>query len=176
MEGLDASILQVSNIATEFGANAWVWAGNFLVLIILTCIIMFFAMRAGRGGLIALILALYAGYALYTVFPYMDAIVGAGGAPIVQAGISILLFAAASVIPFILVNRLTGGGFGSLSIIQNFILALLAAGFLMALSYHVFDISNIYSFPEPLNQLFEPEGYFFYWFIAPLVGLYFIAH
>jgi uncharacterized membrane-anchored protein len=176
MEGLDASILQVSTIATDFGATAWLWAGNFLVLIILTCIIMFFAMRAGRGGLIALILALYAGYALYTVFPYTDAIITAGGTSIVKAGISILLFAAASVVPFILVNRLTGGGFGSLSIIQNFLLALLASGFLMALGYHVFDISNIYTFSEPLNQLFQPEGYFFYWFVAPLAGLYFIAH
>lgn len=176
MEGFDASFVQVGTIATELGASAWLFAGNFLVLIILTCIIMFFAMRAGRGGLIALILALYAGYSLYIVFPYTNDIIAAGGTDLVKAAISILLFAAASVVPFILVNRLTGGGFGSLSVIQNFILAFLASGFMMALGYHVFDISNIYSFPEPLNQLFEPEGYFFYWFLAPLVGLYFIAH
>ncbi len=176
MEGLDTSFVEVGNIATELGASAWLWAGNFLVLIILTCVIMFFAMRAGRGGLIALILSLYAGYALYTVFPYTGAVIAAGGTDLIKAGLSIILFAAASVVPFILVNRLTGGGFGSLSVIQNFILAFLAAGFMMALAYHVFDISNIYSFPEPLNQLFAPEGYFFYWFLAPLAGLYFIAH
>lgn len=176
MEGLDASIAQVSSIATDLGTYAWLFAGNFLFLIILTCIVMFFAMRAGRGGLIALILALYAGYALYYVFPYRDAVIAAGGTPLVQAVLSVVLFGAASVVPFILVNRLTGGGFGSLSIIQNFVLAFLAAGFMMALGYHVFDISNIYTFPEPLNQLFAPEGYFFYWFIAPLIGLYFIAH
>lgn len=176
MEGLDASIIEIGNIATSLGSSAWLWAGNFLALIVLTTIILVFAMRAGRAGLISLILALYAGYALYIVFPYTNAVVGAGGTPLVQAAISIILFAAASVLPFLLVNRLTGGGFGSLSIIQNFLLALLAAGFLLALGYHVFDISNIYTFPQPLNQLFEPEGYFFYWFVAPLIGLYFIAH
>ncbi|HYD93536.1 MAG TPA: hypothetical protein VEB18_03760 [Candidatus Paceibacterota bacterium] len=176
MDGFNESLLQVGTIATDLGSSAWLWAGNFLALIILTIVLLFFAMRAGRAGVISLILALYAGYALYVVFPYTAAVVSAGGTPLIQAAISIILFAAAAVVPFLLVNRLTGGGFGSLSIIQNFILALLAAGFLMALGYHVFDISNIYTFSEPLNQLFEPEGYFFYWFVAPLIGLYFLAH
>ncbi len=174
MEGLDA-LAEVGNLATTLTSSAWLWAGNFLALIILTAILLFFSMRGGRSGLISLILALYAGYALYIVFPYTDNVVGAGGTPLIQAILSVILFAIATFPPFVLIRRLTGGGFGSLSIIQNLLLSLLAGAFLLALGYHVFDVSNIYSFSDPLNQLFAPEGYFFYWFIAPLLGLFIFA-
>lgn len=175
MEGLD-TFIEVGNIATELSASAWLWAGNFLALIILTGVLLFFAMRGGRGDLISLILGLYAGYALYMVFPYKDAVISAGGTPLVQAVLSVILFALATLPPFILIRRLIGGGFGTLTFFQNLLLSLLASAFLLALGYHVFDVSNIYSFSDPLNQLFAPEGYFFYWFIAPLAGLYFFAH
>jgi hypothetical protein len=175
MEGIDASVIEIGNIATEFGMNAWVWAGNFLALIVLTLALFVFAMKKGGAGLISVNLALYGGYGLYTVFPYRDAIIGIGATPLVQAVLSIGLFLVMAVLPFIITVRLTSQSFGALSIIQNLLLALLAAGFLLAVAYHVFDISNVYAFSEPLNSLFEPEGYFFYWFIAPLVGLYFIA-
>lgn len=168
-------VTEVGNLATTFSASAWVWGGNFLALIVLTIVLLFFAMRGGRSGLISLILALYAGYALYIVFPYTHAVISAGGTPLIQAVLSVILFALATFVPFLLVRRLTGGGFGSLSILQNLVLSFLAAAFLMALGYHVFDVSNIYSFSEPLNQLFEPEGFFFYWFVAPLVGLFILA-
>jgi len=171
MDTIDV-VTEVSNIATEITASAWLWAGNFLALIVLTVALLFFSMRGGRSGLISLMLALYAGYALYLVFPYTDTVIAAGGTPLVQAILSVIVFAIATFPPFILIRRLTGGGFGSLSGIQNILLSLITATFLMALGYHVFDISNIYSFSEPLNQLFAPEGYFFYWFIAPLVGLF----
>lgn len=175
MDGLEESFLQVGTIATELTMNAGLWAGNFLVLIVLTLVLFVLAMRSGGSGLISLNLSLYSGYALYTVFPYRDSIISIGATSLVQAVISIFLFAIATFVPFSMILRLTSQSFGSLSIIQNFMLSLLAAGFLMALGYHVFDISNIYSFSDPINELFAPEGYFFYWFIAPLIGLYFLA-
>lgn len=175
MEGLDQSVIEVGNIATELGMSAWVWAGNFLALIVLTLVLFVFAIRRGGSGLISVNLALYAGYGLYTVFPYREAVIGVGATPLVQATLSIVLFILMTALPFVISLRLTSQSFGALSILQNFALAFLAAGFMMALGYHVFDISNIYTFSEPLNQLFAPEGYFFYWFAAPLLGLYFIA-
>ncbi len=168
-------LTQIQEFATVSASNAWLLVGNFLVLIVLTIALLIFSMRGGRSALISLILALYGGYAIYVVFPYTDMIVGAGGSQLVQAVISILLFLAATAIPFILIRRITGGGFGSLSLIPNTVLAFLAASFLLAVGYHVFDLSNIYSFPQPLDGLFAPEGYFFWWFIAPLVGLFILA-
>lgn len=169
------AFVQVGNIATELSASAWVWAGNFLALIIITTLLLLFAMRGGRSGLISLILALYAGYALYIVFPFTDAVISAGGTPLIQAILSVILFAIATFFPFVLIRRLTGGGFGTLSFFQNLLLSLLAGAFLLALGYHVFDVSNIYTFSQPLDQLFAPEGYFFWWFVAPLAGLFVFA-
>ncbi len=175
MDGLETSLIEVGMVATTIGSDAWLWAGNFLVLIILTLGLLFFAMHQGAAGLISLNLSLYAGYALYMVFPYREGIVGIGSTPIIQAVISIALFIGLTVIPFMVSMRLTAPSFGQLSIIQNLLLSLAASFFLMALGYHVFDVSNIYSFSDPLNYLFAPEGYFFYWFIAPLIGLWFLA-
>ncbi len=176
MESIDTSILEIGSLATSFAGDAWLFGGNFLILIVLTIILLFFAMRGGRSALISLILSLYAGYAVYLVFPYTQSIVNIADARIVQAFLSIVLYSIATIPFYIFIKRITGGGFGSLSVIQNFILAFLTAGFVMALAYHVFEVNNIYSFPDPLNQLFAPSGYFFYWFLAPLIGLYFLAH
>lgn len=174
-EGIDSAALEISGLATAFAANAWLWAGNFLVLIILTVVLLFLAMRKGGAGLISINLALYAGYAIYIVFPYRESIIGLGVTPLVQAIISVILFALATAIPFMVSFRLTEPSFGSLNLVQGSILSLAASVFILALGYHVFDLSNIYRFSEPLNQLFEPNGYFFYWFIAPLLGLFFLA-
>jgi hypothetical protein len=174
-EGIDSAAIEISNLATTAAASAWLWGGNFLVLIILTFVLFFFAMHQGRSGLITVNLSMYAGYALYVVFPYRESIIAIGSTAMVQAFLSILLFIFATIPPFVIILRLTAPSFGSLSIIQNLLLSVLAASFLMALAYHVFDISHVFTLPDPLNQIFAPKGYFFYWFIAPLVGLWFLA-
>ncbi len=174
-EGVDQAALEISNLATSATASAWIWGGNFLILIVLTVIILFFAMHQGASGLISLNLAVYAAYALYTVFPYRESIIQIGATPLVQAILSIGLYMILMALPFMISLRLTAPSFGQLSIFQNLLLSFVAAGFMLALAYHVFGISNIYAFSDPLNSLFAPKGYFFYWFIAPILGLYFLA-
>lgn len=169
-------VTQVNDIALSGVESAWLLVGNFVILLVLTVIMVLFSYKAGRGGIISLILALYAGYAVYSVFPYTDQIIAAGGTTTVKAIISAVIFGIATFVPFHFIQRLTTGGFGVLSIVPRLALSFLAAAFLLALGYHVFDISNIYSFPAPLDSLFAPEGYFFWWFIAPLVGLLFLVH
>jgi len=168
-------MLQVGTAVSLAGADAMTWVMNFLALIVLTLAVYMFAMREGGAGVISLNISLYCGYAIYSVFPYRDAIVAIGATPLVQAALAIGLFIAATAGPFLISMRLTAPSFGQLSFFQGLLLSLVAAVFLLALGYHVFDITNVYTFPDPLNQLFAPEGFFFYWFIAPLVGLYFLA-
>lgn len=172
---MESALIDLGTQVTAFGGDAWVLLGNFLVLIVVTVILFFFSLRQGASGLISLNLALYVGYGIYTVFPYRDAIIGVGDTAVTQAILSVGLFIVLTAIPFVVALRLTAPSFGALSIIHDLTLSLLAAGFVMALAYHVFDISNIYTFSAPLDSLFAPEGYFFYWFVAPLVGLYFLA-
>lgn len=168
--------LQVTDFATHSAASASVWAMNFLALLILFGLMIAFSYKAGRGGIISLLLSFYAGYAIYSLFPFTNAIIGAGGTPILKAVISIVIYAVATYVPFHFIQRLTKGGFGVLSFFPRFVLSLLAATFLLSVGYHVFHVSNIYSFPEPMNTLFGPDKYFFWWFIAPMLGLIFLVH
>lgn len=170
-------MLDLGGAVSAAGADAWLWVTNFLILIVLTLAVYFLAMREGGAGVISLNITLYCGYAIYSVFPYRDAIIGIGATPLVQAVLAIALFLGALIMPFMIVMRLTAPSFGQLSFFQGLLLSIVAAVFLMALAYHLFEISNIFPelFSEPLDRLFEPEGYFFYWFIAPLIGLYFLA-
>ena len=169
-------VTNVSSLATHGAASAWLLAGNFVVLVVLTFIMIGFSYKSGRGGIISLLLAFYAGYAVYLVFPYTKDILAAGTTPPMKAIISIILFAIASFIPFHFIQRLTSAGIGVLSFVPRFVLSFLSAAFLLALAYHVFHVQNIYTFPEPLNTLFAPDGYFFWWFIAPLIGLFIFVH
>ncbi|HEX5774541.1 MAG TPA: hypothetical protein VFY28_01085, partial [Candidatus Paceibacterota bacterium] len=150
---------QISDITLAGASSAWLLVGNFVVLLALTGIMLFFSYRAGKGGLISLTLALYAGYAVYSVFPYSESIVAAGESTALKAVISIVLFGIATYVPFHFIQRLTSGSFGILPFFPRIILSFLVAAFLLALAYHVFDISNIYTFPAPIDQLFAPEGY-----------------
>jgi len=176
MDAINSVGLQVTDFASHSAASASVWAGNFLVLLILFGLMLAFSYKAGRGGIISLLVAFYAGYAIYSLFPYTNAVVNAGGTPLMKAIISIALYSIATYVPFHFIQRLTTGGFGVLSFFPRFVLSFLAAAFLLALGYHLFHISNIYSFPEPLNTFFGPDQYFFWWFIAPLIGLIFLVH
>jgi len=166
----------VTSYASHGASSAWLLAGNFLILLVITLVMIGFSYRAGRGGIISLLVAFYAGYAIYTVFPYTDDIIGAGGTSLAKAIISIVIYAIATFLPFHFIQRLVGTGFGVLSFVPRFALSFLASAFLMALAYHVFHVSNIYAFPEQINHLFAPNEYFFWWFIAPLVGLIIFIH
>lgn len=176
MDALGGISTQVTTIASNGAASAWLWVGNFLVLLILTVIMIGFSYKSGRGGIISLIVAFYAGYAIFLVFPYTNVIVNAGGSPMIKAIISVVLYGIATYLPFHFIQRLVGSGFGVLSFVPRFALSFFAAAFLLTLAYHVFHVSNIYTFPEPINTLFAPNKFFFWWFIAPLAGLLFFVH
>src|SRR5262245_54771894 len=102
---MEDMMLQLGAAVTSGAGDAWVIVGNFLVLIVLTFLVFMFAMRRGGAGIISLNLALYAGYAIYTVFPYRDSIVAIGSTPILQAIISLILFVLATAGPFIIIIR-----------------------------------------------------------------------
>lgn len=172
---INSIALQISNVSLQAAHNAWALIGNFLILIALFILMVVVSYRS-RGGIIALIMAMYVGYGILAVFPFTNLILSWGGTTLIKALLSIALFIIASVPPFLFLERITHGGFGILSAVPRFVLAFLAATFVLAISYHVFNINHLYSFPKPLDQMFAPNGYFFWWFVAPLVGLFFLVH
>lgn len=156
-------------------SSATTFVENFLVFIILVTVLLAFAYRAGRSAFFALILSLYAGYALYSVFPYAKQFVPAGASAMVAFAVSAGLYIAMTGLVYVVMRRFASGSLATLHPLPLIVLTLLTAGFLMALGYHLFNIATIYRFPMALHDLFAPSQYFFYWFIAPLVGLFIFA-
>lgn len=157
--------------ATGGFADIIAFIGNFLVLLLLAAALFFFALRAGRALLVSLILALYVGFALFTVFPYKELFL-VGDTPLVRAVAGIALFAVFTFIPYVLLRRVSTSGSLQMNPLALGVLALATGGFVLALGYHVLNIAAIIPLTPSLDALFAPDQYFFWWFVAPLAGIF----
>lgn len=164
MEALDV-------FATEGFSDITAFVGNFLVLIILAVVLFFFALRAGRSLLISLILALYVGFALFSIFPYKETFL-IGDTSLARAVAGIVLFAVFTFVPFVLLRRVSTSGAVFIHPIALAFLTLATGGFILAIGYHVLNIAAVIPLTPALDALFSPDHLFFWWFIAPLVGIF----
>lgn len=145
--------------------------GNFLVLLILAALLFFFALRAGRAMLISLILALYVGFALFSVFPYKEMFL-IGDTSLVRSVAGIALFGVFTFFPYVLLRRVSTSGTVHINPLVLALLTLVTGGFILALGYHVLNIAAVIPLTPSLDALFAPDKYFFWWFLAPLIGVY----
>jgi hypothetical protein len=164
----------ITALATTGLGEVWTLVLNFLIFLVLAGVLFFFANRMGKGPFIALIISLYVGFALFTVFPYAKLLLGSAGA--LNASIAdLVIYAIFTGVAYYLLTRAIGGGFFTLGTLGIIVLSLLTSGFLIALSYHSFALDGIYTFPAVIKMYFAPAQYFFWWFIAPLIGLLAVA-
>ena len=144
---------------------------DFFSFIVLTVIILLFALYFGRDRIAPLIAALYTALALYQAFetlPYASMVVG----PYMQIGLYLvfagLLFIAFSGLSYFMAAR-SGGFFAEI------IMAVLIAGFLLAIAIHILPVQQIYTFTDATKQLFASSQSFFWWLVGPLAGLFFLG-
>lgn len=149
------------------------FASDFLVVLVLVASLFFFSRYAGRGRFVAFIVSLYTGYALYKVFPFANYL---PSAPAITALTSDLaLFSALCIAVYVILRRIVVSDFIYIGTIGLIILSFLTAGFLLALAYQVFPVRDVYTFTPAIDVFFATKSYFFWWFIAPLVGLFVFA-
>ncbi len=166
-------LIQVHTLATDTVLSAWAWGTDFLIVIILFSTFFLFAWYRGRGPFIGLILAFYAAYGAYTVFPYGAYL---PSAPALTALVSaIAVYSALTLIAYLILRRVVVSDFVYIGLFGLILLAFLSAGFALALAYHVFPVQDVYTFTPAVNALFAAKQWFFWWFIAPLLGLFFLA-
>ncbi len=122
----------------------------------------------------ALVAALYAGYALYIVFPFAGALEAFGTTNQTRFGIDLALYAACCAVFYYAFRHFITNGYSRDAWIKA-VIGVLVIAFLLALSYHAFLIGNAIQLPGFLSLAFAPNQYFFWWFIAPLVGLLILA-
>ncbi len=167
---------QVSTVATHTALTVWGAVASFVILIILTLFFYGFARYRGRGPYVALVLAFYAGYGVYRAIPqaYLNYLPSAPAltAVVVHA----VLYLAIVFIFYIILRRVAVSDFIYIGLIGLLATSFLTGAFLVALAYHAFAITSVYHFNNSIANLFAPAQYFFWWFAAPAVALFFLAH
>ena len=166
-------LTQVSTVATPIAMNAWGAMSDFLIVIVMVLVFVLFARGVGRGPFVAVLLAFYCSYALYVAFPYMSYL---PTAPALTAVLSrVGLYLGLTLVFYIILRRVVVSDFLYIGTIGLIILASLGTGFLIAMACSpIFEVTSIYTFTPAITALF-PAKYFFWWFIAPVVGLFFLA-
>lgn len=166
-------IAQVNTLATQYAFTIWNGMSDFLIILVLVAVFFLYAWYIGRGQLVSVLLAFYCAYALYLMFPYMSALPTAPAmtALLAEAG----LYLGLSFLFFIILRRVVVSDFLYIGIFGLVALSFLAAAFLIALAYHVFPVADVYRFTPAIDLLFAPKEYFWWWFVAPAIGLFFLA-
>lgn len=164
---------QVNALATNTALSVWNGASDFFIVLILLAAFFLFAYYVGRGPFVALLLAFYSAYALYLTFPYVSYLPTAPATTALFSNVA--LYLALSFVFYIVLRRVVVSDFLYVGLFGLAALSFLGAAFLLALAYHVFPVSSVYTFTPAIDALFAPEQYFFWWFISPAVGLLFLA-
>ncbi|MHB8660648.1 MAG: hypothetical protein ACYC75_01755 [Minisyncoccota bacterium] len=167
------AIAQVNTLATHTALSVWGVASDFLIILVLLSVFFLFAWYVGRGPFVAVILAFYSAYALYVAFPYLSYLPSAP--PVAALLAHLALYAALTFVFYVILRRVVVSDFLYVGLFGLIALSFLASAFLLALAYHVFPIASIYHFTPAIDVLFAPDKFFFWWFIAPAVGLFFLA-
>jgi len=165
-------LAQIQTLVVHIGVSGYAFAADFLVIGLLMAFFFFFTRFVGRGQLVALFISLYTGYALYSVFPFFWYISAAPALTVLV--LDIIIFIAFSGIAYSILRRIVVSDFLSVGTIGILVLSFFGTGFLIALSYHTFPVRSVYTFTPAIDALFAAKTYFFWWFIAPILGLFFL--
>ena len=164
---------QVNALATQTAMTAWNAASDFLIVLILFTVLFLFAWYVGRAVLLSLLVAFYAAYAIFITFPFASFLPTAPAMTALLSNLVLYLFI--SLMFYLILRRVVVSDFLYIGIFGTIVLALLGATFLMALAYHVFPVADVYNFTPAVDAIFAPKAYFFWWFSAPAIGLFFLA-
>lgn len=168
-----AGLSELSTVTATTALSAWGAASDFLIVIILIATIFLFAWYAGRGPLVALQLSLYTAYALYISFPFKTIL--PSGPPVTALLSELLLYGLLVLLFYIILRRVVVSDFLDVGIFGLAILSFLGTGFLLSLAYHVFPVASVYTFTPAVDALFAAKAYFWWWFVAPAIGLFLFA-
>lgn len=167
-------LAQANTLATHVVLSLWLATSSFLIILIsLIALLFFFARYVGRGPFVALLLSFYAAYALYSVFPYASF-------PAIPPTMALLvrlgLYAAFVFVFYVIMQRVMVSDFFHIGFFGLIVLSFFGAVFLLTLAYRVFLITSVYHFTPAISTLLSLNKYFFWWFVAPAIGLFFFVH
>jgi hydrogenase-4 membrane subunit HyfE len=135
------------------------------------------AIFKGRQAIINVALGLYLALLISIQFPYYDQLFAGIESSQGMSVMKLLFFGFVTLLSTHLFKQLMPDEFREErfeSFLKKISLAVLATGLVMVFSFQVLPVTEFLSPGTPLQALFAPAEYFFWWLLLPLVVLYFI--
>jgi hypothetical protein len=147
-----------------------------IILIIIFFILFVYGIKFGKRKIISLMLSLYASIPIVYFFPYLQEISFFGDTDKAVLYSQIGLFVLVIVLINVVLSRIVSFELyhrGLRRLIENGFLALASGGLLIAISYHIIKISELYDFAGPIDVIFASSTLFFWWTVAPIIVIFF---
>ncbi|HEY0964731.1 MAG TPA: hypothetical protein VGE31_02965 [Candidatus Paceibacterota bacterium] len=152
---------------------------NFLsetaYLLIVFGVLLMYAIGRGRQAIINLIFGLYLALLITLEFPYYDHMLGGLSTPQMVSAGKLGFFAVITVILTWLCSRIMPDEFRERkfeSLPKKIIHAASATILIMIFSFQVLPVTDFLVPGTPVQSLFAPEAYFFWWLMLPLAILF----
>ncbi len=132
-----------------------------------------YSIVGGRQHVINLIIGLYFALLISLEFPYYDLLLGKGGDDAVG---KVVIFGIFTLVSTILMTRLMPREYQEKkfeSFGKKLLLAMGGTILIMVYSFHVLPVTEFVTPGSPIQSVFAPAGYFFWWLLAPVIFLYF---
>lgn len=129
----------------------------------------------GRQAVINIIFGLYLALLVSVEFPFYEAVLGSLSGAVSVSMAKLIVFLAFTVLATILCFRIMPDEFREMkleSFSKKFTLSLCATILVMVFSFHVLPVTEFLTPGTPIQSLFAPAEYFFWWLILPLVALF----
>ena len=140
-------------------------------------VLLLYAMAKGRQGLVNVIMGLYFALLISLNFPYYDVIISQAASAKTEAILKIAVFVGFALLSTYLFAKLIENEYTERvfeSFINKLAFTFAATALVMAFSYQVLPITELIDPGSPMQQLFAPEEWFFWWLILPLVVMFFL--
>ncbi len=151
---------------------------NFLsesaFMLVVFLVFLGFAIFFGRQFLINVICGLYLALLINLQFPYFDVILGDLKQPAALALAKLFIFIITLILTTLLFKRIMPGEFLENkfeSFHKKIALALGATILIMIFSFNILPVTEFLTPGTPVQSLFAPEEWYFWWLLVPLVIL-----
>ena len=135
-----------------------------------------FAVSKGRQAVVNIIFGLYLALLISLVFPYYNQIFESVSGQS-ESTVRLVFFAILTILTTKLCARIMPDEFQEEkfeSFDKKLLLAASATILVMIFSFHVLPVTELLTPGTPIQSLFAPEQYFFWWLLVPLAAIYFL--
>lgn len=149
---------------------------DLLIIIVVFLVLFGVTTKYGKRNMMSVIISLYLAYALFIVFPYADRLSEIINEEILSPLMAgSIVFFVLFIIIYLIASRIICAEFttrGARRWLEAGILSAVTTTLLLAFSYHILPIEEIYDFGEQIDILFASEQYFFWWLVVPFLGIF----